>query len=102
MSTMQQDPSARLREPQYMTPETGENADATRQPPELVVREEGGTNVEQRAKGVKNIVSGAVLIGIGFAFGGSVYLGNPGMLDWVFDGLGTFWVCKGLYEAVTA
>ena len=50
MSTMQQDPSARLREPQQMTPGMGENSGATRQPPELIVREEGGTNVEQRAK----------------------------------------------------
>ena len=102
MSTMQQDPSARAREAQYMTPDMRSHAAEAQQQPELVVREEGGTNVEQRAKGLKNIVSGAVLIGIGFAFGGSVYLGNPGMLDWFFDGLGTFWVCKGLYEAITA
>jgi hypothetical protein len=71
-------------------------------PPELVIHEEQGFDAEQRATGIKSVVSGAILIAIGFAFGGSVFLGNPGPLDWFFDGLGTFWVCKGLYQAVTA
>ena len=61
-----------------------------------------GADAGQRQTGVKNIVGGIVLIGIGLLFGGSVFLGNPGVLDWIFDGLGTFWVCKGLYEVFTA
>ena len=70
--------------------------------PEVVVHGEQGRDVEQRAAGIKSIVSGGILIAIGFAFGGSVFLGNPGPLDWLFDVLGTFWVCKGIYQAVTA
>ena len=45
---------------------------------------------------------GLVLIGIGFMWGSSVYLGNPTAFDWFFDGLGTFWVCKGLFKLFTA
>ena len=70
--------------------------------PELIVHEEPDGDAAQRGAGLKSIVSGAILIAIGFAFGGSVFLGNPGPLDWFFDGLGTFWVCKGIYQAVTA
>jgi hypothetical protein len=50
--------------------------------------------------GVGDIIAGVVLIGIGFLFGGSVFLGNPGLLDWVFDGLGVFWIGKGIYRLV--
>lgn len=50
--------------------------------------------------GVGDIIAGVVLIGIGFLFGGSVFLGNPGLLDWVFDGLGVFWIAKGIYRLV--
>ncbi|MHC4409500.1 MAG: hypothetical protein ACYS0E_03880 [Planctomycetota bacterium] len=69
--------------------------------PELVVHEDG-TDTEQRSTGVRDIVGGLVLIGIGFMWGSSVYLGNPTALDWFFDGLGTFWLCKGLYNLFTA
>jgi len=50
--------------------------------------------------GVGDIITGVVLIGIGFLFGGSVFLGNPGLLDYFFDGLGLFWVGKGIYRMV--
>ena len=50
--------------------------------------------------GVGDIIAGVVLIGIGFLFGGSVFLGNPGTLDYVFDGLGVFWIGKGIYRLV--
>ncbi len=50
--------------------------------------------------GVGDIIAGVVLIGIGFLFGGSVFLGNPGMLDYLFDGLGVFWIGKGIYRLV--
>jgi hypothetical protein len=39
-------------------------------------------------------------IGIGFLFGGCVFLGNPGLLDCVFGGLRVFWVSKGIYRLV--
>jgi hypothetical protein len=50
--------------------------------------------------GVKDIMAGVVLIGIGFLFGGSIFLGNPGLLDYFFDGLGLFWIGKGIYRLV--
>ena len=50
--------------------------------------------------GVRDIIGGVVLIGIGFLFGGSVFLGNPGALDYFFDGLGLFWIGKGIYRLV--
>jgi len=51
-------------------------------------------------KALKDIIAGVVLIGIGFLFGGSVFLGNPGPLDYFFDGLGVFWIGKGIYRMV--
>ncbi|MDH3593162.1 MAG: hypothetical protein OER88_14850 [Planctomycetota bacterium] len=56
----------------------------------------------QRGQGLKDLAGGAVLIAIGFAYGGSVFLGTADVIDWVFDGLGTFWVLKGLYLTFTA
>lgn len=75
--------------------------DPTR-PAERPLVQDVGADGGRRTQGVKNIVGGVVLIGIGFLFGGSVFLGNPGVLDWIFDGLGTFWVCKGIYELSTS
>jgi hypothetical protein len=52
---------------------------------------------EARSAGVRDIVSGAVLIGIGLAMGGSVFTGgDPTILDWMFYILGSFWVLKGI------
>jgi hypothetical protein len=51
-------------------------------------------------KGIGDIIAGVVIIGIGFTYGGSVFLGNPGMLDYFFDGLGIFWIGKGIYKLV--
>jgi len=56
----------------------------------------------RKSQGVRDLVGGAVLIGIGFFFGGSIFMGNPTLLDWVFDGLGTFWIAKGIYFIATA
>ena len=50
--------------------------------------------------GIGDIIAGIVLIGIGFLFGGSIFLGNPGPLDYFFDGLGLFWIGKGIYRLV--
>jgi hypothetical protein len=43
---------------------------------------------------VGDIIAGVVLIGIVFLFGSSVLLGYPGLLDYVLDGLGLFWIGK--------
>lgn len=51
-------------------------------------------------KGIGDIIAGVVLIGIGFTFGGSVFLGNPDALDYFFDGLGIFWIGRGIYKMV--
>lgn len=45
---------------------------------------------------MRDIVTGAVLIGIGFAMGGSVFLGDFSLFNIFFDGLGTFFIIKGL------
>jgi len=47
---------------------------------------------------MKSIIAGIVLIGIGFALGDSIFLGNFGLLSILFDGLGLFWIGKGLYS----
>lgn len=44
---------------------------------------------------MKSIIAGVVLIGIGFAMGDSIFLGNFGILSFFFDGLGLFWIGKG-------
>ena len=51
-------------------------------------------------KGFGDIFWGIVIIGIGFTYGGSVFLGNPGPLDYFFDGLGVFWIGRGVYKLV--
>ncbi|MEJ2284873.1 MAG: hypothetical protein P8X85_14895 [Desulfobacterales bacterium] len=51
-------------------------------------------------KGLGDIISGVVLIGIGFALGGSIFMGNPSWLDYFFDGLGIFWIGRGIYKMV--
>lgn len=45
---------------------------------------------------MRDIIAGAVLIGIGLAFGGSIFLGDFSPLNLVFDGLGTVFIIKGL------
>jgi hypothetical protein len=45
---------------------------------------------------VRDIITGAVLIGLGFALGGSVFMGDFSLFNIFFDGLGTFFIIKGL------
>ncbi|MDH4044938.1 MAG: hypothetical protein OEY20_06305 [Gemmatimonadota bacterium] len=45
---------------------------------------------------MQNIITGVILIAIGLAFGGSVFLGDFDPLNLLFDGLGTFFIVKGL------
>ncbi|MGH7753069.1 MAG: hypothetical protein ACREN5_09650 [Gemmatimonadales bacterium] len=44
---------------------------------------------------MKDIIAGLILIGIGFAFGGSIFLGDVSAPSLIFDGLGIFWIIKG-------
>jgi len=65
------------------------------QEPEIKTHSEPKTR-----SGVGDIIAGVVLIGIGLLFGGSVFTGNPSMLDYFFDGLGLFWIGKGIYHLI--
>lgn len=47
-----------------------------------------------------NIIGGVVLIGIGLAIGESIFLGQITLLSVFFDGLGVFWIGKGIYGMV--
>jgi len=51
---------------------------------------------------MRDIVSGVVLIGIGVAIGDSVFTSDdPSALGYVFDGVGTLWILKGIYGLVS-
>lgn len=50
------------------------------------------------SKGIKDIIAGVVLIGIGLVFGGSIFLGSADALDVFFDCLGLFWIGSGIYK----
>ena len=59
------------------------------------------TSSEKKSiNGIGDLISGVVIIAIGFTFGGSVFLGNPGILDYFFDGLGVFWIGRGIFKMV--
>ena len=47
---------------------------------------------------MKNIIAGVALIAIGFAIGESIFLGNFGVVSLFFDGLGLFWIGRGIYQ----
>lgn len=49
---------------------------------------------------MRDIITGIVLIGIGLAFGGSVFLGDFSPLNIFFDGLGMFFIIKGLVRVL--
>ena len=51
---------------------------------------------------MKDIFWGVVLIAIGLAFGGSVFLGDFSPLSIIFDGLGVFFIVRGLVSLVRA
>lgn len=42
-----------------------------------------------------NLITGAVILTLGFFTGGSVFLGDPGPLDLVFDGMGVLFLARG-------
>jgi hypothetical protein len=45
---------------------------------------------------MRDIVAGVVLIAIGLAFGGSVFLGDFSVTSILFDALGVFFIIRGL------
>jgi hypothetical protein len=51
-------------------------------------------------RGIGDIIAGVILIGIGLVWGGSIFLGTADALDVFFDGLGIFWIVKGIYKMI--
>lgn len=49
---------------------------------------------------MKNILWGGIIIAIGLFNGSSVFLGNPGALDYVFDGIGTVLIVIGIVQVI--
>lgn len=45
---------------------------------------------------MQHIFWGVLIIAIGMAFGSSTFFGDFGLLNLVFDGLGCFWIGKGM------
>ena len=46
---------------------------------------------------MKSIVSGLILIALGFVYGDSIFTGHFGLMSLFFDGLGLFFIGKGAY-----
>jgi hypothetical protein len=55
---------------------------------------------DEGGNGMGNIIAGVVLIGIGLAMGESIFLGQITLLSVFFDGLGLFWLGKGVLGIV--
>ena len=51
---------------------------------------------------MRDIIAGVVLIGIGFALGGSIFLGDFSITSCIFDGLGLFWIGRGIWKLYKA
>ncbi|HEY0913610.1 MAG TPA: hypothetical protein VGE22_01950 [Solimonas sp.] len=49
---------------------------------------------------MQNIFWGVVIIAIGLGFGQSVFYGHFSVLNLIFDGLGLFWIGKGVLGLV--
>jgi len=47
---------------------------------------------------MRDIIAGVVLIAIGLVLGGSVFLGDFSATSIIFDGLGVFFIIKGLIK----
>jgi len=56
----------------------------------------GGRAYSNEEAIVRDIFWGVVLIAIGLAFGGSVFLGDFSLFSILFDGLGVFFIIRGL------
>jgi hypothetical protein len=51
---------------------------------------------------MQSIFWGIALIVIGLLSGNSLFLGDVGILSLFFDGLGLFWIGRGVYQLVQA
>ena len=51
---------------------------------------------------MQDIFWGVVIIGIGLVMGGSIFLGEFTLFNFVFDGLGLFFIGKGLLSMLQA
>ena len=49
---------------------------------------------------MRDILTGAVLIGVGFVLGASVFMGDFSIFNIIFDGLGVFFIVKGVLQVV--
>lgn len=49
---------------------------------------------------MRDIITGVVVIAIGLFLGGSVFLGDFSLFNIFFDGLGTFFIIKGVVGIV--
>jgi uncharacterized membrane protein HdeD (DUF308 family) len=47
-----------------------------------------------------NIIAGVVLIVIGLVMGGSVFLGDFSITSIIFDGLGVFFIIRGIVQVM--
>lgn len=47
---------------------------------------------------MSNIITGVVLIAIGLVMGGSIFLGDFTILNIIFDGLGIFFIIRGILQ----
>ena len=47
---------------------------------------------------MQDIVWGVVIIGFGLAMGGSIFMGQFTLINFFFDGLGIFFIGKGLFS----
>ncbi len=56
---------------------------------------------DRKRKGLWFFAIGSAIVGIGLLNGGSVFLGNLQALDLLFDGLGSFWILRGIFLLVT-
>ncbi len=74
----------------------------TTMPQEAAVQssEDQESSANKIGRGIKDIIAGVVLIGIGLVLGGSIFLGNADALDIFFDCLGLFWIGSGIYKMV--
>jgi len=49
---------------------------------------------------MRDIVFGLILIGFGFLLGGSIFLGDWGVVPIIFDGLAIFWIARGSIRVI--
>ena len=56
----------------------------------------------QGKEGVGDIISGVIIIGLGFMFGGSVFLGHFDLWNIAWDAIGVFFLAKGIIRFINS